>query len=912
MAAFTFGAGNTRALLRAPLYLAGSLASRLVPRDSRLWVFGSGIGPGEGARELYDCVRQNVPGVRPVWLTTTDAELDRARALGMTAVPKDGWRGFRLTLRAKVVVVTHGFGDVNRYGVTGAFVVQLWHGIPLKKLHLDSPAALRLRPIPDHPLVRRMLRVLYRRAARQISLFPVASAVAAHRIGSAFGLGRDVVAVTGDPRDDVLLRGTADERRATAREILTAAIGPLPHRVALYAPTWRDGDPDPGAPSALEWAEIAQWLERTDSVLLVRAHPLGAGDYAGGPEISARIRMLGADALPEIMPALPGVDLLITDYSSIAYDYSLTGGPIVLIAPDLARYQATRGLYEPYRRFGGDTHATDWAGVLVRAERGDGHALSRRLRSEHFDHLDGRATERVLAEIVARTSAAASAVPIAPVARPVVSGIVRDGHTLVVSGPLPAPTTAVLSGHRLDLVGEVESDTASWRARLPLTVARWSAEPLAAPSGDYRLELGLDGETSTRLEVTGATPASTLTELYRMTVDTSDGGVTVTFSSPLDDDELASQHRLEQRYRTTPPSPQAAVFFESFYSQVAACNPRAIDRQLAVERPDVVRYWSTVDASVAIPDDAVRVLEGSREWWEARKNSRLLIVNDWLRKRYRRRAHQKVLQTWHGTMLKRLALDRPGVALRTRIAVLRESARWDVMLAQNPHSARIFRSAYRFRGELWEEGYPRDDALVTTRAGGIRQRLGIDAEARVVMYAPTWRDDRTDLVDFLDLPQLASRLGDDTVMLVRGHSRTLRHGADIVGDGLLDVTSYPDPADLLGITDVLVTDYSSLMFDFSATGRPIVFFTPDLAHYVDDLRGFYFDLLADAPGPVTETQHDLEREIRLALDPDAAANADRTVPAARYRAWRKRFNPHDDGHAAERVVRRILDAGLLD
>jgi CDP-glycerol glycerophosphotransferase (TagB/SpsB family) len=106
------------------------------------------------------------------------------------------------------------------------------------------------------------------------------------------------------------------------------------------------------------------------------------------------------------------------------------------------------------------------------------------------------------------------------------------------------------------------------------------------------------------------------------------------------------------------------------------------------------------------------------------------------------------------------------------------------------------------------------------------------------------------------------------------------------------------------VADVLVTDYSSVMFDFSATGRPVVFFTPDLAHYSSDLRGFYFDLLAEAPGPVVRTREEL-------LD----AITDAEVARARYRQqaarWRERFTPLDDGEAGRRVVQRMIEAGWL-
>jgi CDP-glycerol glycerophosphotransferase (TagB/SpsB family) len=140
---------------------------------------------------------------------------------------------------------------------------------------------------------------------------------------------------------------------------------------------------------------------------------------------------------------------------------------------------------------------------------------------------------------------------------------------------------------------------------------------------------------------------------------------------------------------------------------------------------------------------------------------------------------------------------------------------------------------------------------------------------------------------------------------VRGHSRTLGQGQELRGDRLVDVTSYPDAAELMLVADLLVTDYSSVMFDFAATGKPMIFFTPDLDHYSDVLRGFYFDLLADAPGPVVTTREQLLDAVR-----DAPRAADKY--AERYAAWRARFTPHDDGHAAERVVQRMLDERWLD
>ena len=415
MGRFTFAQGNATKLASLPLYGLGTLACLAVPRRRGCWVFGSETGVGEGALALFRYARSVDPRLNLTWLASDSAELASAAQHGIRAVRKTGLRGLWATLRAEVVVVTHGFGDVNRFGVRGAFIVQLWHGIPLKLIHLDSPATLRTGIRFGSALVRRILRRMYTHASAAISLMPAASPVAAARLRTAFGLPAQKVVVTGDPRDDVLCHGTAAQRRAAAREALSALV-PLHEfpgcRVLLYAPTWRDGEPDPGVPTPAQWQRIAAYLELTDSVMLVRPHPLGVGEYVAGATAYPRIMLLAATRLSDITPVLPAMDVLITDYSSIAYDFALTGGTIVFLAPDLDAYSSGRGLYEPYHQFSGGTEADSWDGVLEilgHCDDDPDFAAALRehgghLRAVHHEFLDGRNTERVYHEIRRRLS----------------------------------------------------------------------------------------------------------------------------------------------------------------------------------------------------------------------------------------------------------------------------------------------------------------------------------------------------------------------------------------------------------------------------------------------------------------------------------------------------------------------------
>lgn len=469
----------------------------------------------------------------------------------------------------------------------------------------------------------------------------------------------------------------------------------------------------------------------------------------------------------------------------------------------------------------------------------------------------------------------------------------ETAESLIIAGAGHRPATAQLIGPRARVDARITGGGKTWKATFALRAARWGGPELPLPAGDYEIripDVDLDGLHIGPEVLTGV----------RVAVD----GATARIAAPVDPayESPEGQATLEGRYLAHQGATENAVFFESFYGRSVGCNPQAIDRALSAVAPDVVRYWSVVDLSVAVPDGAIAVVEGSPEWWRARAAARLLIVNDWLRRRFVRKPGQRVLQTWHGTPLKRLALHRPGFDPRRMAAVVKESRRWDVLLAQNTYSERILRKAYAFLGRpVWVEGYPRNDALVTGDSAAIRAALGIGEGERVLLYAPTWRDDRTAMVDFIDPEELARKT--DSVVLVRGHSRTIETDRDRAGARVIDVTGYPETSQLLLAADALITDYSSVMFDFSVTGKPMYFLVPDLDHYRGKLRGFYFDLETRAPGPLVHTQDELVAAL--------ADHGHESAFAKRYAAWKAQFNARDDGHAAERVVARILDQGYV-
>ena len=360
-----------------------------------------------------------------------------------------------------------------------------------------------------------------------------------------------------------------------------------------------------------------------------------------------------------------------------------------------------------------------------------------------------------------------------------------------------------------------------------------------------------------------------------------------------------------------------AVFFVSWKGKQCGDNPLGIAEELRRRGDDREHLWAVTDWSVPVPEGGTGVLRGTQEYYEALARSRYLISNDDMQAPFRKRDGQVYLQTWHGTPLKKIGFDIAspqfisGTAYFGHLAA--DIAQWDLLLSPNPFSTPVMRRAFRYEGEICEYGYPRNDLLSRADAAAVaarvRDRLGLPPGKKVVLYAPTWRDNqvyangrryRFDMR--LDLEHAWRELGRDHVFLIRGH----HHMADDVPAGMRDgfavnVTAYPDITELFLVSDVLVTDYSSAMFDYAVTGRPMFFFTYDLAEYRDDLRGFYFDFEAEAPGPMLASSAEVIAAVR---DVDAVASSYRDA----YQRFAARFSSLDDGKAGARVCDRLFPA----
>ncbi|GAA1297191.1 hypothetical protein GCM10009647_010410 [Streptomyces sanglieri] len=370
---------------------------------------------------------------------------------------------------------------------------------------------------------------------------------------------------------------------------------------------------------------------------------------------------------------------------------------------------------------------------------------------------------------------------------------------------------------------------------------------------------------------------------------------------------------LREGYRARRTAPlRDTVLYSSFDGRQYSDSPRAVHEEIARRGAELEHLWVVSDQQARIPAGATAVEHGSAAWHEALARSRYVVTNTQLPEWFERREGQCVVQTWHGTPLKRIGLDLAGTARAdaAHLATIERRARqWSFLVSPNSFSTPVLRRSFGYPGEILECGSPRNDLFHAPDrakvAAAVRERLALPEGKRVVLYAPTVREDqprgggRYALDLRLDLAAAERELGDDTVLLVRRHHLVTGRLPDSGSGFVRDVSRYGDAGELMLISDALVTDYSSLMFDFARTGRPMLFHTYDLAHYRDTLGGFCFDFEARAPGPLIPGSAALVEALR---DPERATAGH----AQAYEAFRRDFCDLDDGHAAACVVDRML------
>ncbi|BCJ42940.1 glycosyl transferase [Actinoplanes ianthinogenes] len=362
--------------------------------------------------------------------------------------------------------------------------------------------------------------------------------------------------------------------------------------------------------------------------------------------------------------------------------------------------------------------------------------------------------------------------------------------------------------------------------------------------------------------------------------------------------------RLYYQAQLRRPIDEKLAVYAAYWYRGYACNPAAIYEKAAELVPDVTGVW-VIKNGREVPDGVPVVRPGTRAYFRALARAKYLINNATFPPYVVKRTGQVHVQTHHGTPLKTMGLDQPRFPASLGgfdiDRMRRNIAKWDFSVSANRHTTLLWDRQFPITGQTLETGYPRNDRLALATpadTAAARAALGIAPHERVVLYAPTHREWHPVFTPVLDVDELAEALGPETRVLLRGHYFYDSLGFPPRHPRVLDVSRHPSIEQLSLASDAMITDFSSVMFDYAVLDRPLVIFAPDWEVY-RAVRGVSFDLSTEHAGTFVRTFTELVEAFRGGQVTSAGATAARA-------RFRERFCSLEDGHAAERVVRRVF------
>jgi CDP-glycerol glycerophosphotransferase (TagB/SpsB family) len=343
---------ETRQLSRWILYFL----SGLVPRQNDLWVFGTYRNDfSDNSKYLFCHVAKVCPDIRPVWISGSERTVTRMRALGFEAYLRDSWPGWWYCLRARCYFFIGYSSDINFFASRGALLINLWHGTPIKRIEFDIRNGPDAR-LFDSPTWRvRLIKepALYRGCDFVISASPFVSAYA---FSSAFRVPLERCLSLGYPKTDLLFQDRATildqlyefgeiELARQLERFKSAGV------TILYLPTWREASAHT-AERQPDWSTIDKVMKSQSGLFVIKPHPL-AIDLEQFPKKGDFQHIVVLPAESDVYPLMVFADMLLTDYSSVMFEFCLTGRPIILVAFDLEQYEHDdRGFYLPLEKVG--------------------------------------------------------------------------------------------------------------------------------------------------------------------------------------------------------------------------------------------------------------------------------------------------------------------------------------------------------------------------------------------------------------------------------------------------------------------------------------------------------------------------------------------------------------------------------
>ena len=367
------------------------------------------------------------------------------------------------------------------------------------------------------------------------------------------------------------------------------------------------------------------------------------------------------------------------------------------------------------------------------------------------------------------------------------------------------------------------------------------------------------------------------------------------------------------------------VIFCSFNGKSYSCSPKALYEYMSKNK-NFKTYkfiWAFADIEkykfLEEKENTTLVKIGTKQYNKSLAKAKYWIFNYKIPDFLKPKKNQVFVQCWHGTPLKRLGCDLTHFdnELNTIKGMKKiyklEASKFSYFISPSKFASEKFISAWNLKeigkeNIIIEEGYPRNDFLFNYNNEDIlkiKRKLGIENDKRkIILYAPTYRPNQHKsgvgyvYKEEINFKSFQEKFGDKYIVLFRPHY-FIANSFDFekYKGFVFDVSKIDDINELYIITDVLITDYSSVFFDFANLRRPMIFYMYDLDHYRDKSNGFYFDL-EELPGPIVKTEDELEK---------AVENIESNFKYdEKYRKFNKRYNYLDDGNASKRVIRRII------
>ena len=366
------------------------------------------------------------------------------------------------------------------------------------------------------------------------------------------------------------------------------------------------------------------------------------------------------------------------------------------------------------------------------------------------------------------------------------------------------------------------------------------------------------------------------------------------------------------------PKNSKTVIFESFLGKQFSDNPKAIYDYMKINYPHFKLIWSFDKRSFSKyeSENLIKVKRFSFKWLYYMNRAKYWVSNSRLPLWIPKPKGTVYLQTWHGTPLKKLGSDineiyMPGTNTeKYKRNFLKEAGKWDYLISPNAYTTKIFKRAFNFNKNIIETGYPRNDFLINSNnefnINGLKKKIKIPFGKKVILYAPTWRDNqyyeigRYKFKLELDLDLLRKNLGNDYIIILRLHYLVAENLDLSRYEGFIyDFSHHEDIKELYLMADLLITDYSSVFFDYANLKRPMLFYVYDIEEYRDKLRGFYFDFESRAPGPLVRTTSELIDKIKD-IENEMIHTSETFVD------FYNQYCYLEDGKASQRVVHEVF------